>query len=120
MSKAKTAPADPFEIPPEGTVIPDPPQPKRLARSPMKIGTNVIVRCVTHYYTGRIIDISPEEILLEDAAWIANTGRFNAGLVNGTLEEVEPFPGIVSVARGSLVDLTQWTHPLPRTVLPKP
>lgn len=34
----------------------------------------------------------------------------------GTLDEVEPYPDPVSIARGAIVDATLWRHALPRTV----
>jgi hypothetical protein len=73
--------------------------------SSMKEGKAYLIRCVTHYYTGRIKTITDTDILLEDAAWIADTGRFNECLKNGTFNEVEPFEDDVIIR-----------HPLPRAV----
>jgi len=84
--------------------------------NPIRVGNAVLIRTVTHYHTGRIAQITPTEIVLTNAAWVASTGRFNAALVNGTLEEVEPFPGPVAVNRGAIVDVTDWTHKLPNVV----
>jgi hypothetical protein len=85
--------------------------------SPLRLGNAVFVRSVTHYYTGRVVGLSATEILLEDAAWIASTGRFGAALGSGTLDEVEPFPdGVISVGRGAVIDVASWAHTLPRTV----
>ena len=103
-----------FELPPPGDAPPAPPPPE----SPLKLGEAVLVRCVTHYYTGRIVALTAEAIILDDACWIANTGRFNAALASGKLEEVEPFPDPVFMARGAVVDITKWRHALPRSVLP--
>ena len=84
--------------------------------SPYRVGTKVFVRTVTHYYTGRVLASDHLELLLEDAAWIADTGRFSAALKDGTLNEVEPFPDVVSIGRGAIVDVCEWLHELPRTV----
>lgn len=91
---------------------------KKVAKSlsPLCVGHNVFVRTVTHYYTGRVVELSADEIVLADAAWVADTGRFSASLTTGVLSEVEPFPGVVSVARGAVVDVSLWSHALPRTV----
>lgn len=78
------------------------------------VGSKVLIRTVTHYYTGRIVEMTPTEIVLADAAWIADTGRFATALEKGTLSEVEPFPAGVSVARGAVVDVSPWPHDLPR------
>ena len=87
---------------------------KKRIVSPLTLGTPVFIRSVTYYYTGRIIGLTKEEILLADAAWIADTGRFGTALKTGDLNEVEPFRDVVSVARGSVVDVTRWPHRLPR------
>lgn len=83
--------------------------------SPLSVGRSVFVRLVTHYYTGRIVKLTRDEIVLADAAWIADTGRFADALARGTLSEVEPYPGLVTLSRGALVDCCEWKHALPRT-----
>lgn len=85
-------------------------------QSPIRIGNNVLIRTVTHYHTGKIAAVSEHEIVLTDAAWIADTGRFNEALKTGTLNEVEPFVGPVSVNRGAIIDVTDWRASLPTEV----
>ena len=80
-----------------------------------KVGVNYLIRGVTHYYTGRLKAVTETDLVLGDAAWIADTGRFADALANGTLNEVEPFAGDVIVSRAAVVDATEWTHALPRT-----
>jgi hypothetical protein len=82
--------------------------------NPIRVGNAVLIRCVTHYHTGRIVEITPTELVLTDAAWIGDTGRFHTALSTGSLSEVEPFTGPVAVSRGAIVDVTTWTHELPR------
>jgi len=86
--------------------------------SPLRVGSVVLIRTVTNYYTGEIALLSPSEIVLKSAAWIASTGRYAAALEKGTLDEVEPYPGtgVVSVSRQAIVDVAPWSHPLPREV----
>lgn len=81
---------------------------------PYQVGQNYFIRTVTHYYTGRLVRVTQKELVLEDAAWIADTGRFHDALKNGTLSEIEPFPSPVIVGRGAVIDATLWTHELPR------
>lgn len=81
-----------------------------------EIGKAYLIRTVTHYYTGRLVKITAQELVLEDAAWIADTGRFNECLKTGQLMEVEPFEDSVIVSRGAVVDATAWKHALPRSV----
>jgi hypothetical protein len=84
-------------------------------QNPVRVGNPVLIRSVTHYYTGRIVIVTKDEIVLEDAAWIADTGRFSEALKNGLFIEVEPFVQPVAVGRGAIVDVTDWTHALPRS-----
>ena len=79
-----------------------------------QIGTSYLIRSVTHYYTGRLVAIEGDLLVLEDAAWIANTGRYADCLRTGTLGEVEPCPGDIILGRGAFIDAVEWTHPLPR------
>jgi len=36
--------------------------------NPIRVGNKVLIRTVTLYHTGRIIEITPMELVLEDAA----------------------------------------------------
>lgn len=87
---------------------------KKSVASPLRVGASVFIRTVTNYYTGRVVALTEFEVVLDDAAWIADTGRFHTALKSGTLGEIEPYIGPVSVARGPIVDVTEWTHDLPR------
>ena len=62
----------------------------------------------------RIISTDQESSLLDDAAWVADSGRFSTALTTGELNEVEPFPGSCYVSRGAIVDVSPWQHDLPR------
>ena len=90
--------------------------PLQKIEHPLTVGNAVFVRTVTGYYTGLLAEITNTDLLLTDAAWIADTGRWNNALVTGQLEDIEPYPDPTSVSRGSVVDVTTWKHPLPRTV----
>lgn len=84
--------------------------------SPLRVANNVLIRSVTHYYTGRVEVLDAHEIVLSSAAWIPDTGRFYDALKSGQLNEVEPFPyGVASVGRGAVIDTSDWLHELPRT-----
>ena len=83
---------------------------------PYQIGKNYLIRTVTMIQTGKLVAVTNQELVLEDAAWIADTGRFNECLKNGSFNEVEPFPGRIIVGRGSVIDATEFNHQLPRSV----
>lgn len=78
------------------------------------VGSPVFLRTVTMHYTGKVVCVTPDTIVLADAAWIADSGRFHDALKDGKLNEVEPFVNNVCVGRGALVDVTRWNHDLPR------
>ncbi len=80
----------------------------------LRVGDAVFIRSVTHHYTGRIVAITDSDIVLEDAAWIADDGRFFDALSTGKLNEVEPYPAGCIVCRGAILDVSSWKHALPR------
>ena len=88
------------------------------ASHPYQIGKNYFIRTVTHHLTGKLIKVTSKELVLVNAAWIADDGRFNEAIKDGKLNEVEPFPdGLeVIIGRGALIDCCEWQHLLPRSV----
>lgn len=79
-----------------------------------EIGKTYLIRTVTMMYTGKLLAITETDLLLGDAAWIADSGRYASALKEGTLSEVEPYPDQVIVSRGGIIDGAEWDHPLPR------
>jgi len=75
----------------------------------MEVGKDYFIRTVTHYFTGRLVWVGDKEIALEDACWIADTGRFNEFISGKTFNESEPFVKgqIVIIGRGSIIDMTE-------------
>lgn len=82
-----------------------------------KLGANYFIRTVTHHYTGKLVAIHEHELVFTDAAWIADDGRFSDALLTGSFDEVEPFPdgACTIIGRGSVLDATEITFPLPRS-----
>ncbi len=69
------------------------------------VGKCYLIRTVTMIQTGRLVKVTEKELVLEDAAWIADTGRFSDALVSLNFNEVEPFPdGLVFIGRGAIID----------------
>jgi hypothetical protein len=76
-----------------------------------KIGKLYFIRTVTMYLVGELIAFDDHELILRDAAWVADTGRFAEAMRTGSLREVEPYPdGEVLVGRGAIVDAAPWPH----------
>lgn len=73
--------------------------------SAWEIGANYLIRTVTMVDTGRLVAVTAQELVLEDAAWIADTGRFADAVEKAEFGEVEPFPaGRVILGRGAIID----------------
>jgi len=79
-----------------------------------QLGAKVFIRTVTYHYTGQISFISDKEIVLSEAAWIADSGRFANALKTGILDEVEPYPNLCGINRDAIIDASPWNHKLPR------
>lgn len=80
-------------------------QPKQSS-FPFEIGKNYFIRTVTHHHTGKLVAVTDKELVLENAAWIADDGRLTEALSTCTFAEVEMFPtgSRVIIGRGSLID----------------
>jgi len=110
MSKPETIKIDEVEYVRKDSIKPQLAVPQGDKSNPfMEVGKDYFIRTVTHYFTGRLVWVGEKELVLEDAAWIADTGRFNTFMLGKDVNEVEPFPNgsRVIVARGSLIDMTE-------------
>lgn len=85
------------------------------ADNPFDVGSCYFIRTVTMNLVGKLVRVGQQELVLEDASWIADTGRFADFLESGEADEVEPFPkGEVILGRQSIIDAVKWGHTLPR------
>ena len=73
---------------------------------PWQVGENYFIRTVTHHLTGKLVAVHEQELVLVNAAWIADDGRFSDAVAKSDFSEVEPFPvgRLVIVGRASLID----------------
>lgn len=78
----------------------------------MEIGKSYLIRTVTLYQVGRVVAVSGQFVKLEDASWIADTGRFADALKSGEFSEVEPV-GESYINLGSIIDAFPFEHKLP-------
>lgn len=76
------------------------------------VGGAYFFRTVTYHLTGRITQVLGNLLVLEDAAWIADSGRFTQAIKDGVLSEVEPV-GAAIVNLSAVTDMFPWKHPLP-------
>ena len=77
------------------------------------VGEKYFFRTVTYHLTGRVKKVLGHGILeLENAAWIADSGRFMQAIKKGDLKEVEPV-GRAYININSVTDFFPWKHRLP-------
>ena len=78
-----------------------------------ELNKNYFIQTVTHYFVGKLVAVTDLELVIEDASWVADTGRFTDFLKKGDASEVEVFPkGKVVVGRGAVVSACLWSHDL--------
>ena len=82
--------------------------------TPFVVGMAYYFRTVTYHLTGRVKAIVGSFLVIEDAAWIADSGRFTQAINDGKLNEVEPMDVDVIVNTNSITDAPIWKHELPR------
>lgn len=87
------------------------------------IGNQYLIRTVTMYWVGRVIGLNRHGIILGDAIWIQDTGRWhnsiNQGLDQEEHSELEPVPADENgkreafVSWGGIIDALPYNHKLP-------
>jgi hypothetical protein len=87
---------------------------KQEIELPFEIGKAYFIRTVTYFATGRVKDIVGQFLVLDEAAWIADTGRFSDAMAKGVMSEVEPIEGEMILNTSSITDAFSWGHKLPR------
>ena len=81
-----------------------------------EVGENYLIRTVTMIDTGKLVAVTEHELVLEDAAWIPDTGRFSEAIKKAQFNECEPFPsGRVIIGRGAIIDAVR-IEVLPRSL----
>ena len=76
------------------------------------IGKQWFFRAITYHCVGRVVARVGDFLRLEDASWVADSGRFTQAIRDGVLEEAEPV-GDYFVNLKAVVDFFPWPHKLP-------
>jgi len=76
------------------------------------IGKKFFFRGVTYHLLGRVKRKVGSFLVLEDASWIADSGRFMQTIMDGVVKEVEPV-GEAYINLEAVVDFFPWKHSLP-------
>lgn len=83
---------------------------------PFQVGKSYLIRTITMIDVGKVKALVGNFIVLTDASWIGDTGRFYECLTKtDVFNEVEPFQHDVFINTNSIVDATPWPYTLPRT-----
>ena len=76
------------------------------------VGQKWFFRTVTYHLVGKVVKQVGYFLQLEDASWVADSGRFQQAIKDGTLSEVEPV-GDALVSIHAITDAFPWKHALP-------
>lgn len=81
----------------------------------LEVGRCYLFRTVTYHSIGRVTRITDLDIELEDASWVASSGRYSTALEEGKLEENEKIPAGKPhfLMLAAIVDFDVWDHPVP-------
>ena len=75
-------------------------------KNPYVIGKNYLIRTVTMIYTGKLLSVGNQELVIKDACWIPETERWMQAVAEVKFKEVEPYPKgrHVIIGRGAILD----------------
>lgn len=76
---------------------------KSIQKHPYVIGKQFLVITPTLWFVGTVKSVTETYLILDDAAWIADTGRFNEFLKDGTFKECEPCNGPAIINHGGII-----------------
>lgn len=82
-------------------------------RRAFEIGKSYFIRTVTYHLVGRLEARDDMFLILSDASWVADSGRFMQAIKEGKLSEVEPV-GDAIINMEAIIDAFPWVHALPK------
>ena len=77
------------------------------------IGEKMLFRLVTYFWVGRVKKIVGNLIFLEQASWVADTGKFSDFIETGEAEELEFVGDGSGFNAQAIVDFHKFKHNLP-------
>lgn len=80
--------------------------------TPFEVGKKYFIRTVTYHQVGLLAAIKGNFLVLENASYIADSGRFMQAIRKGELDEVEPV-GVFFVNLNAIADAfpIEWELP---------
>lgn len=77
--------------------------------TPFEIGKAYFIRTVTYHFIGKVEKINGDFLVLSDAVWVADSGRFHEAIEKGSLSEVE-YIGDWHVNIKTITDFGVWKN----------
>lgn len=84
---------------------------------PFEVGKKYFVRTVTYHLVGKVLEIDGDFLILTDASWVADSGRFSKALELGGLREIE-YVGEAIINMKAITDAFPWHHDCPKKPAP--
>lgn len=85
---------------------------QRPRSTSLQIGRKYFFRTPSFHFVGRVSAITDSDIVLTEAAWIADSGRFNVALRTGDVAEFESYPAECIINRDHVCDASPWEFSL--------
>lgn len=76
------------------------------------VGKKFFFRTVTYHLVGMVTKVMGSFLILENASWIADSGRFMNCIKEGKINEVEPV-GTAFINISTVTDFFPWKFDLP-------
>lgn len=76
------------------------------------VGKKFFFRTITYHLVGKVEGLIGKIVVLANASWVADSGRFMQAIKEGKLYEVEPV-GTAYINLATVTDFFPWLHPLP-------
>jgi hypothetical protein len=80
---------------------------------PIYVGGTYLFRTAVHNYIGRVLQFNHVCIVIEGGG-LAVSGRWHEMLLNGKVDEYEPFVEPFAFSTDLLADVTPWRHEIPK------
>lgn len=87
----------------------------------LEVGKNYIVFTPAVTLVGKLAALTAWELKLDEAAWVADTGRYHQAFSQGFSQdinsEVEPTGTFAVISRAAVVYCVPYKHPLPKAAI---
>jgi hypothetical protein len=81
------------------------------------VGQKKLIRTVTYFILGEVVAVEGSFVTVNNASWVADTGRLGVAITQGKLNESEYIGDGVLVNLDSAVDILPWAHELPTATI---